>query len=105
MGLEIGGRDVSYIPVITTIALGLYVAWQCFRSSNKPPSKINPGIDKSKDKVVTSVNVEDVGDNACYCRCWRSKKFPMCDGSHNAYNQETGDNVGPLCFKKEKCSS
>jgi CDGSH-type Zn-finger protein len=36
------------------------------------------------------------GDKFPACRCWRSKKFPMCDGSHAAYNKETGDNVGPL---------
>uniref|UniRef100_A0A834R3N2 CDGSH iron-sulfur domain-containing protein 2 homologue n=1 Tax=Sarcoptes scabiei TaxID=52283 RepID=A0A834R3N2_SARSC len=28
--------------------------------------------------------------------CWRSKKFPKCDGSHQCYNRESGDNVGPL---------
>jgi len=30
------------------------------------------------------------------CRCWKSKSHPLCDGSHNAYNKETGDNLGPL---------
>lgn len=23
-------------------------------------------------------------------------QFPLCDGSHNAWNKQTGDNVGPL---------
>lgn len=32
----------------------------------------------------------------CYCRCWKSKKFPYCDGSHREYNAETGDNLGPM---------
>ncbi|CAG2180203.1 unnamed protein product [Oppiella nova] len=30
------------------------------------------------------------------CRCWRSETFPLCDGSHNAYNEEYNDNVGPV---------
>lgn len=25
-----------------------------------------------------------------YCRCWLSKTFPMCDGSHKAHNALTG---------------
>ncbi|KAK4533745.1 hypothetical protein CCYA_CCYA19G4627 [Cyanidiococcus yangmingshanensis] len=36
------------------------------------------------------------GDKFPACRCWQSKKFPMCDGSHATYNKETGDSVGPL---------
>ncbi len=35
-----------------------------------------------------------------FCRCWKSNKFPYCDGSHNKHNQVTGDNVGPLIVKK-----
>ena len=37
---------------------------------------------------------------ACLNRCWKSKKFPYCDGSHAKHNAETGDNVGPLIVKK-----
>ena len=33
-------------------------------------------------------------------RCWKSKKFPYCDGSHAKHNTVTGDNVGPLIVKK-----
>ena len=35
-------------------------------------------------------------EKAVYCRCWKSKKFPYCDGAHNAHNKKTGDNLGPL---------
>ena len=37
-----------------------------------------------------------------FCRCWKSKKFPYCDGSHTKHNEETGDNVGPLIVKKKQ---
>jgi CDGSH-type Zn-finger protein len=33
------------------------------------------------------------------CRCWKSAKFPRCDGAHNQHNKDTGDNVGPLIVK------
>jgi CDGSH-type Zn-finger protein len=36
------------------------------------------------------------GKKAAVCRCWKSKKHPLCDGSHNAFNKETGSNIGPL---------
>ncbi|GJQ15188.1 hypothetical protein GpartN1_g6979.t1 [Galdieria partita] len=36
------------------------------------------------------------GERASFCRCWRSAKHPYCDGSHNKYNKETGDHVGPI---------
>ena len=46
--------------------------------------------------------LEDLGDKAVYCRCWRSKEFPFCDGAHAKHNEETGDNVGPLIIKKKE---
>ena len=39
-------------------------------------------------------------NKAVMCRCWKSKKFPYCDGSHVKHNKETGDNVGPLIIKQ-----
>lgn len=29
-------------------------------------------------------------------------QFPYCDGSHNAHNDTTGDNVGPLIVNKKE---
>lgn len=42
------------------------------------------------------------GKIAPVCRCWQSKKFPLCDGSHNAFNKATGSNVGPLVVSAPK---
>ena len=42
-------------------------------------------------------NIED--KKIALCRCWKSKKFPYCDGSHREYNSQTGDNLGPIILK------
>ena len=31
------------------------------------------------------------GESISLCRCWRSQKFPLCDGSHN----DVDDGKGP----------
>ncbi|RME85601.1 MAG: CDGSH iron-sulfur domain-containing protein [Caldilineae bacterium] len=36
------------------------------------------------------------GKTVAFCRCWRSEKFPYCDGTHRKYSAETGDNVAPV---------
>jgi len=44
-------------------------SWQ---KSSKPV--VNPDIQKENAKVVDSFDVEDIGEKAAFCRCWRSKK-------------------------------
>lgn len=63
---------------------------------------VNLSIRKGESKVVHSMDIEDLGDKAVFCRCWRSAKFPYCDGSHTAHNAAFGDNVGPLIIKKKE---
>ncbi|XP_039272884.1 CDGSH iron-sulfur domain-containing protein 2 homolog B-like [Styela clava] len=70
------------------------------KSGANDDSVVNLSIQKGSPKVVDVVDIESLGEKAAYCRCWRSKKFPYCDGSHNQHNIDTGDNVGPLCMKK-----
>ncbi len=36
------------------------------------------------------------GERLSLCRCWLSKTFPLCDGSHKAYREITQDLVGPV---------
>lgn len=99
MGLNCEAKDlVSYVPILTTIGLGVYVAWQALRPK---VGLVNPDIEKEKDKVVNSMDIEDIADSIALCRCWRSKKFPLCDGSHSAHNKKMGDNVGPVCIKRK----
>ncbi|KAK4537257.1 hypothetical protein CDCA_CDCA11G3282 [Cyanidium caldarium] len=53
------------------------------------------------DQTHEPKSTKEVGAGQAFsaCRCWHSKQFPQCDGSHNAYNKATGDHVGPLVLK------
>lgn len=64
-------------------------------------ARVNNTIKMDCGKVVDSVDIEDMGDKGVFCRCWKSKKFPYCDGSHAKHNTETGDNLGPLIVTKK----
>ncbi|KAI1715237.1 iron-binding zinc finger CDGSH type domain-containing protein [Ditylenchus destructor] len=61
--------------------------------------RCNHKVKLDSDKIVDTVDIEDGGQKQVFCRCWHSKQFPHCDGSHNQHNKETGDNVGPLIVK------
>lgn len=100
------------------VAYAVYVA----RKLRQPATgTINPGVQKDNAKVVDSFEIEDLGNQTVYCRCWRSAKvgtfsfdcllhltfylfsliqFPYCDGTHEKHNKATGDNVGPLIVKR-----
>ncbi|GIM09182.1 hypothetical protein Vretimale_13078 [Volvox reticuliferus] len=59
--------------------------------------QINPSIRKNEAKVADFVTASELPKpKAVLCRCWRSTKFPYCDGAHLQHNKDTGDNVGPL---------
>ena len=36
------------------------------------------------------------GQKVALCRCYKSAKFPYCDGAHIKHNEETGDNIAPV---------
>ncbi|CAB3377446.1 Hypothetical predicted protein [Cloeon dipterum] len=76
-----------------------YMSYRAFCPKGRCQGKVNPNIKKDVAKVVDSVDIEDITEKAAFCRCWRSKKFPYCDGSHGPMNKELGDNVGPIIVK------
>ncbi|KAL7877732.1 hypothetical protein SRHO_G00043750 [Serrasalmus rhombeus] len=82
-------------------AVGVLVYKTFFSKDKCAKPKVNLDFQKDNPKVVHAFDIEDLGDKAVYCRCWRSKKFPYCDGAHTKHNQETGDNVGPLIIKRK----
>lgn len=103
-------QRASFDPMVvswigTAIAVS-YAAYLTYTTSKRSASggasgggQINPGVKKDTAKVVDSFDMEDLGKKAVFCRCWRSKKFPYCDGAHAKHNEATGDNVGPLIIQ------
>ncbi|XP_025023445.1 CDGSH iron-sulfur domain-containing protein 2 isoform X2 [Python bivittatus] len=93
------------LPFLGVLALLGYLAIRPFlpKKKQQKDSLINLKIQKENPKVVNEINIEDLcHTKAVYCRCWRSKTFPVCDGSHNKHNESTGDNVGPLILRKKE---
>ncbi|KAK6474642.1 CDGSH iron-sulfur domain-containing protein 1-like [Huso huso] len=100
-GLHMKAHFTTVVPVTLAAALGSYLFYRYVCCKTPKKSWVNLDIKKDSVKVVDSFDIEDIGSKAVYCRCWRSKKFPYCDGAHSKHNDETGDNVGPLIIKKK----
>ncbi|KAK2849477.1 hypothetical protein Q5P01_009311 [Channa striata] len=88
------------VPVAVIAAAGGFLVSHYLNRRCCKKGQVNSCIHKDSPKVVNSFDMEDIGTKAVYCRCWKSKKFPYCDGAHTKHNEETGDNVGPLIIKK-----
>ncbi|XP_068596692.1 CDGSH iron-sulfur domain-containing protein 1 [Brachionichthys hirsutus] len=89
------------VPVALAAAAGGFLVGLYVSGRTCKKGRVNTFVSKDSPKVVHSFDMEDIGTKAVYCRCWRSKKFPYCDGAHAKHNEETGDNVGPLIIKKK----
>ncbi|KAL9984448.1 hypothetical protein ACROYT_G006740 [Oculina patagonica] len=111
--LKLSGKEWGQLaPLLVSVSLFLYLVISSLkRSTSKPAAKkpdqdwINKTQQKEKEKVADTIQIEDLAEKAAYhafCRCWKSKKFPRCDGSHTQHNKETGDNVGPVVLKRKK---
>lgn len=75
------------------------VAHGCVKRSGG--DRCNQSVRKHEAKVVDMVNIEDIADKAAFCRCWKTKNWPYCDGSHGDHNKRSGDNVGPLVLQRK----
>jgi len=72
------GEWLELLPFFIFILILLYLIFSPFLNfvskPKQPRPKINKKIKKSEDKVVDKVDIEDLGDKTCYCRCWKSSK-------------------------------
>lgn len=59
-------------------------------------NRVNTTYQLDSAKVVDTVEAASLGPRTAFCRCWKSKKFPLCDGAHGKHNQACGDNLGPV---------
>ncbi|KAH0951870.1 hypothetical protein HN011_001276 [Eciton burchellii] len=102
---RLGVRDWFALLPPTTLLAGVgYMSYKTFYPYFVPasPVHINNKIRKDVNKVVDTVEIEDLSQDLAFCRCWRSNNWPYCDGSHGQHNKELGDNVGPLLLKNKK---
>ncbi|XP_076759748.1 CDGSH iron sulfur domain 2 [Xylocopa sonorina] len=102
---RLGIRDWAALIPPSALLAGLgYMSYKAFcpLARGPPCGRVNLSIKKDVNKVVDSVDIEDITDKAVFCRCWRSENWPYCDGSHGRHNQDTNDNVGPLVVTKKK---
>eukprot|EP00161_Ancyromonas_sigmoides_P026953 TRINITY_DN9549_c0_g1_i1.p1 TRINITY_DN9549_c0_g1~~TRINITY_DN9549_c0_g1_i1.p1 ORF type:complete len:102 (-),score=37.33 TRINITY_DN9549_c0_g1_i1:59-325(-) len=49
---------------------------------------------KQKDTIILQP-----GEVISVCRCWKSAKFPLCDGSHKVLNSQHKSKLGPYVVK------
>lgn len=96
---------VSWIGTAVAVGYAVYVTYNGLQCSKKNSGDANKGlvnldVDKQHAKVVHTFEIEDLGAKTVLCRCWKSKCFPKCDGSHVKHNKDTGDNVGPVIIQK-----
>lgn len=77
-----------------------YLAF-CPHGRPQKSNRVNNLVRLNEDKVVDMIDIEDIADKAAFCRCWKSKNWPYCDGSHGAHNKEVCDNVGPVVVKRK----
>jgi CDGSH-type Zn-finger protein len=98
-------KDPAVITAAVIVILVILVSFAGQKKVKK--SMVNLKLKKEEAKVVDAVDCGEIENLAQFkdgklvmCRCWRSEKFPYCDGSHTKHNAETGDNVGPLIIKK-----
>jgi CDGSH-type Zn-finger protein len=90
-------QAIALAPVFLFLVVHIFVLQMMLCGSGAKSGMINLKIDKKSPKVATIVTQAE--EKKVYCRCWKSKTFPYCDGSHVKHNEETGDNVGPLIVK------
>lgn len=100
MALELFKALEGHEAVVAVVVAFLVTAFMIV--TGRKGMAVNPSIKKSEPKVVDSFTLTDLEDlvkkdkngTVALCRCWRSKNFPLCDGTHNAFNKECGENVG-----------
>jgi len=74
----------------------------CDKEGVEDSKRVNTAYMLDSKKVAETFNIEDLGDKTVFCRCWKSKKFPLCDGAHGKHNKACGDNLGPVIVTKTK---
>ena len=100
---SMSGKDFLKLVGLFAATAGAVHLAQTYICDKKNKNKVNNLIKLDNPKVVDVYKMSDMQGqgNKFFCRCWKSKNWPYCDGSHAKHNQETGDNLGPIGIKDE----
>lgn len=60
----------------------MYVTFILFRKKDK----VNKAIEKDSNKVVHTLDIEDIGKKTVLCRCWRSQKVCFISNCFTKFN-------------------
>uniref|UniRef100_A0A914VY31 Iron-binding zinc finger CDGSH type domain-containing protein n=1 Tax=Plectus sambesii TaxID=2011161 RepID=A0A914VY31_9BILA len=102
---QLEAKEIAVVGALTVAAgaTGFYLGRYVFSTGKSAERcRVNHNHCLDSAKIVDIVDVEDIGQKKSFCRCWKSKTFPACDGSHAEHNKLTGDNVGPLVVNNTK---
>ena len=72
------------------------------RLESEDTQRVNKSYKLESKKVADIFPIEELGNRTAFCRCWKSSKFPLCDGAHGKHNQACGDNLGPVIVTKQQ---
>lgn len=85
--LKLSGKEWRQLaPLLLTLSFFIYLVIKRLtrRSASKPTAKktpdqdwVNKTLQKDKEKVADTIQIEDLAEKAAYhafCRCWKSKK-------------------------------
>ena len=68
---------MQLVPLVVTTSVAVYLVVSALIPS-KPKKKehewVNKTLEKEKEKVADTFQIEDLGDKMVCCRCWKSKK-------------------------------
>ncbi|CAI5440835.1 unnamed protein product [Caenorhabditis angaria] len=94
-----GGSTKCVVTTVAVLAGGAALAVYLGYKLGQRSARVNNKINLSSPKVADAIDIEDIGEKKAFCRCWKSEKWPYCDGAHGKHNKETGDNLGPVIIK------
>lgn len=90
----------AMIPISKQRRSDLYSVLDSAQPESQP--RVNTSYKLDSAKVAETFDVSEMGPKTVFCRCWKSKKFPLCDGSHGKHNKSCCDNLGPVIVTQAK---
>ncbi|ALC44606.1 CG1458 [Drosophila busckii] len=87
-------------PTVVIVGIG-YCTYHTIRGPKcGGTGSCNSSIRRGDAKVVDMIDANNISATSALCRCWKTKSWPYCDGSHAEHNKNTGDNLGPLVIRR-----